>query len=102
MIIERDAGQQPFRELIVGIRQWRQDRYLDGLEQLSAADADPARHVGVDALQRGGDCRVRLGQREEGLSAKLPEDIGLGKTHSGFHLCLIPGFLGRAGGMPTP
>ncbi|MGY3409918.1 hypothetical protein ACVWZV_006031 [Bradyrhizobium sp. GM5.1] len=33
----------------------------------------------------------RLGQREEGLPAKPPEDIGLGKTHSGFHFCLIPG-----------
>lgn len=100
MIIERDAGQEPFRELIVGIRQRRQDRHLDGLEQLSAADADPAHDVGVDALQRGGDCRVRLSQREEGLPAKPPEDIGLGKTHSGLHFRLIP--LGRAGRMPMP
>jgi hypothetical protein len=30
---------------------------------LSAADADPAHDVRVDALQRGGDCRVRLSQR---------------------------------------
>ena len=91
VIIERDAGHAPFRELIVGIRQRRQDRHLDGLEQLSAADAEPAHDVRVDALQRGGDCRVRLSQREEGLPAKPPEDIGLGKTHSGFHFCLIPG-----------
>lgn len=64
VIIERDAGQEPFRKLIVGIRQRRQNGPLDGLEQLSAADADPAHDVDVDALQRGGDRRVRLGQGE--------------------------------------
>jgi hypothetical protein len=43
----------PFRELVVSIRQRRQDRHLDGLEQMSAADAEPAHDVRVDALQRG-------------------------------------------------
>jgi DNA invertase Pin-like site-specific DNA recombinase len=38
--------------------------HLDGLEQLPAADAKPAHDVRVDALQRGGDCRVRLSQRD--------------------------------------
>ena len=102
VIIERDAGQQPFRELIVGIRQRRQDRQLDGLEQLSAADTEPAHDVGVDALQRGGDCRVRLSQREEGLPAKPPEDVGLGKTNPGLDFCLIPRLSWPCRRMPTP
>jgi hypothetical protein len=54
VIIERDTGHAPFRELVVSIRQRRQDRHLDGLEQMSAADAKPAHDVRVDALQRGG------------------------------------------------
>ena len=81
VVVERHAGEAPFGELVVGIRQRRQGGPLEGLEQLPAADAEPAHDVRVDALQRGGDRRVRLGQREEGLPAKPPEDVGLGKTH---------------------
>jgi hypothetical protein len=42
---------------------------------MSATDAKPTHDVRVDALQRGGNRRVRLGQREEGLPAKPPKDI---------------------------
>ncbi|MGY2812044.1 hypothetical protein ACVIHF_008774 [Bradyrhizobium sp. USDA 4506] len=60
MIIERDVGHAPFRELIIGIRQRRQDRHLDRLEQSSTATVEPAHNIRVDPLKRGDDCRVGL------------------------------------------
>ena len=96
MIIEGNPRQAPFRELAVGVRQQRQDRPLDGLEQMPAADAEPAHDVGVDALHHGGDRGVRLGQREEGLPPKPSEDIALGEAYAGLDLRLVAG-LARAG-----
>ena len=42
MIIEGDAGQAPFRKLVVGVGKRRQERPLDRLEQMPSADAEPA------------------------------------------------------------
>jgi hypothetical protein len=45
---------------------------------MSATDAKPTHDVRVDALQRCGNRRVRVGQREEGLPAKPPKDMAGG------------------------
>ena len=90
MIIRRDAGQTPFGKLV--IIQWKtgQSRALDGLEELSATDAQPAHDVVVDAIERLGNSGIGLSQREESLVAQAPQNAGLGETHSILHFRFIP------------
>lgn len=102
VIVDRDAGQELFRELIVGIRQRHQDRPLDGLEQLSAADADPAHDVGVYALQRGGDAAFASARDKKVCRRNPREDIVSAKRTAASTFALSRGFLGRAGRMPMP
>ena len=45
--------------------------------------------MGVDALHRGRDRRVALGEREEGLPAQPAEDVGLGEADPGLDLGLV-------------
>src|SRR5579863_916067 len=97
VIIERDAGEAPFGELIVGVRQRRHCWPFDRLEQMAAADAEPPHNMGVDALDGGGDRRVGLCEREESLTAKPAEDIGLSETDAGFDLGFVAR-LARPGG----
>jgi len=44
--------------------------------------------VGIDALHRGRDRRVALGEREEGLSPQPTQDVGLGEAHASLDLGL--------------
>ncbi|MER8543167.1 hypothetical protein NKH17_27825 [Mesorhizobium sp. M1334] len=85
MIIRRDAGQTPF-----GSGRLAKSRALDGLEELSATDAQPAHDVVVDAIERLGNGGIGLSQREESLVAQAPQNAGLGETHSILHFGFIP------------
>src|SRR6478609_8380738 len=91
MIIEGDAGQAPFRKLVVRVGQRRQERPLDRLEQMPSADAEPAHDMSIDALDRGSDRQVGLIEREEGLPAQSPKDVGLGEAHTGLDLRFVAG-----------
>ena len=58
--------------------------------------------MGVDALHRGRDRGVALGEREERLAAQPAQDVGLGEADPASTLALSRGLRGRAGRMPTP
>ena len=93
VIVDADAGEAPFGELVVVARQRRQRLALDGLEEMAAADAEAAHDMIVDAIEGAGDRRVGLGQREEGLVPQPPENAGLGEADAVLDLGLV---LGRA------
>ena len=65
------------------------------------AHVGDAESVALHALHDKRDGRVAFGEREEGLPAQSPENIGLGKSHSASTLALSLGFPGRAGRIPT-
>ena len=96
MIVDADAGEPPLGKLVVVARQRRQRRALDGLEEMAAADAEAAHDMVVDAIERAGDRRVGLGQREEGLAPQPAEDAGLGEADAVLDLGLVLG-LARSG-----
>jgi hypothetical protein len=92
VIVEVDARAPPFRELPIVGRQPVEGVALDLLKQLPAANAEFAHGTLVHALHDKRDGRVAFGEREEGLPAQSPENIGLGKSHSSLDLGLIPRF----------
>ena len=89
VIIRRDPRQAPFGELVVlcgkGCEGWAFDR----LEEMPAADAEPAHDMIVDAREHLGDRGIGLGKREEGLLAQAAENAALGKAHGVLDLGLI-------------
>ena len=89
VIVEIDARASPFRELPIVVRQRVEGVALDLLEQLAAADAEFAHGPLVHALHDERDGGVAFGEREEGLPAQSPENIGLRKSHSGLDFRLV-------------
>src|SRR5690606_21864202 len=89
VIIRRDPRQAPFGELVVlcgkGCEGWAFDR----LEEMPAADAEPAHDMIVDAREHLGDRGIGLGKREEGLLAQAAENAALGKAHGVLDLGLV-------------
>src|SRR3954466_9037716 len=55
-------------------------RPLDALEELAPAHAEAAHRMGVEALDRGRDRGIALGEREERLPAQPAQDVGLGEA----------------------
>ncbi|MET3595070.1 hypothetical protein ABID26_004482 [Mesorhizobium shonense] len=74
LVIRRDAGQAPFRKLVIFRWKTGQSRALDGLEELPATEAQPAHDVVIDAVECLGDGGIGLSQREENLIAQAPQD----------------------------
>ena len=89
VIIEIDPRAPPFRELPILGRQAVEGGALDLLEQLAPAQAEMAHGALVHALHDKRDGLVAFGEREEGLRAQSPEDIGLSKSDAGFDLRLV-------------
>ena len=58
--------------------------------------------MGVEALHRGRDRGVALGEREERLTAQPAENVGLGEADPRLNLALSRGLLAAAGRTPTP
>ena len=86
VIIEIDARAFPFGELPIGRRQGIEGVALDLLEQLAAADAELAHGPLVHALHGERDGGVAFGEREEGLPAQSPENVGLRESHARLRL----------------
>ena len=91
VVVEVDPGQPPFGEGVVLRRQGTERRSLDRLEQGASGRAEPAHRVGIDTLDHRGDGGVAFGEREERLSPKPPQDVGLGQAHAGLDLGLVAG-----------
>ena len=89
VIIEVDSRAPPFRELPILCRQAVERGALDLLEQFTPAQAEMAHGALVHALHDKRDGLVAFGEREEGLRAQSPEDIGLSKSDAGLDLRLV-------------
>src|ERR1700722_16730218 len=89
VILEVDSRAPPFRELPILGRQAVERGALDLLEQLTPAQAEMAHGALVHALHDKRDGLVAFGEREEGLRAQSPEDIGLSKSDAGLDLRLV-------------
>ncbi len=82
MVIRRDPRKAPFGELVLLGGQACERRAFDRLEEMAAADTQPAHDMIVDALQHVGDCGIGLGEREERLFAQAAEKATLGEAHA--------------------
>ena len=80
VIVEIDPRAPPFRELPIVGGQGDEGVALDLLEQLPAAQAEVAHGTIVHALHDERDRLVALGEREEGLPAQPPQNVGLGES----------------------
>src|SRR5687768_2352406 len=76
VVVDADARQAPFGELVVVARQRGEGRALDRLEQVPAGDAEAADDMIVDAVEGIGDGRGGPGEGEEGLAPQTPQDAG--------------------------
>ena len=94
VIIEIDPSAQPFRELPLLGGQIVEGGALDFLEKFPPADAELAHGALVHALHDQHDGLIAFGKREEGQSAQSPENVRLGKSHSGLDGGLIPRLVG--------
>ena len=64
VIVEIGAHATPFRVFPVGVRQRRQSRLLDALEQRAPADAELPHRTIIQAIERRPDRRVAFGEQE--------------------------------------
>src|SRR6202050_5363442 len=94
VIIQVDSRAPPFRELPILGWQAVERGALDLLEQLAPAQTEMAHGALVHALHDQRDGLVAFGEREEGLRAQSPEDIGLSKSDAGFDLRLVSWLIG--------
>ena len=90
VIVEIDPRAPPFRELPIISGQGDEGVALDCLEQLTSAQADVAHGTLVHASHDEGDGRIAFGEREECQMAQSAENVGLGKSNSGFDFRFIP------------
>jgi hypothetical protein len=83
VIVEVDPRAPPFRELPVLRRQRSQGVTFDLLEQLASAEAKTAHRALVHPLHNQRNGLIAFGEREEGLRAQSPQDVGLRKSGAG-------------------
>ena len=93
MIIEADPSQAPLGIFVILGRQGSERCPFDALEELAPAHAEAAHRMGVEALHRGRDRGVALGEREERPVPQPTQDVGLGEADPASTSALSRGFL---------
>ena len=102
VIVDADAGEPPFGELVVLARQRCQRRALDGLEEVAAADAEPAHDMIVDAVEAPAIAALASASEKKVWRRSRPRMQVWAKRTPFSTLALSWGLRGRAGRTPTP
>jgi hypothetical protein len=90
VIVDPNADEPPFGIFPFRLRQGLKRWPVEALEQIPAADREPAHGAGVHAVKRFPDRPIAFSQGEEGQVAHSAENVTLGKADSGFNGRLIP------------
>ena len=74
MVVGLDAREFPLGILVILRRQGPERGAFDALEELPAADPEPADGAGIERFHHLADCGISLGEREERAVAQAAQD----------------------------